>query len=101
MPTLQLFVALSGLAVTVVLSQLVAFGNPPPLPTTGTFLIAGMHEQSYTHVLWCDLPLIQKRVHIISFHSYHTVPCLNHVLCIGSSNFDGQRGTANNLNHGH
>ena len=46
MSTLQLFVALSGLAVTVVLSQSdeYAFGNPPPLPTKGTVLFASMHE---------------------------------------------------------
>ena len=89
MSTLQLFVVLSGLAVTVVLGQLLPFGSPPPLPTTGTFLFASMHEQSYTHILWCDLPLVQKCVHISSFQSYHTVPCLIYVLCIDSFNFDG------------
>ena len=62
MSTLQLFVALSGLAVTVVLSQLDenAFGDPPSLPTKGTVLLASMHEQSYTHILWCDPPLVQN-----------------------------------------
>ena len=40
MSPLQLFVVLSGLAVTVVLGQNPEgdFGNPPPLPTEGTFL---------------------------------------------------------------
>ena len=72
MSTLQLLVALSGLAVTVVLSQWcpVPFGNPPSLPTTGTFLFASMHEQSYSHIFWCDSPLVQIRMHTSSFQSY-------------------------------
>ena len=61
MPPFQLFIALSGLAVTVVLSQdQLAFADPPPLPATGSFLFAGMHEQCYTHILWCDPPLVQN-----------------------------------------
>ena len=76
MSTLQLFVALSGLAVTVVLSQSdqYAFGNPPPLPTTGTFLFASMHEQSYTHILWCDPPLVPYNTCIYAPFKV-TIPC--------------------------
>ena len=50
MSPLQLFVALSGLAVTIVFSQScpTAFANPPPLPETGTFVLVSIHEQSYT-----------------------------------------------------
>ena len=42
---LQLLVALSGLAVTVVLSQSPEqnFADPPPLPEKGTFIFASMH----------------------------------------------------------
>ena len=45
MSSLQLFVALLGLAVIVVFGQNpeLEFANPPPLPEKGTFLFASMH----------------------------------------------------------
>ena len=45
MAPLWLFVAVSGLAVTVVFSQFfdpTAFAEPPPLPATGTFLLVSI-----------------------------------------------------------
>ena len=73
MSPFQLFVALSGLAVTVVLGQNeLDFGDPPPLPAKGTFLFVNMHEQSYTCILWNDPPLLQ--MHVTSFPNYHTFP---------------------------
>ena len=47
MSSLQLFVALFGLAVIVVFGQTLNpkqdFANPPPLPEKGTFLLLSMH----------------------------------------------------------
>ena len=49
MSPLLLFVALSGLALTIVLGQnQLDFADPPPLPVKGTFLFVNMHEHSYT-----------------------------------------------------
>ena len=60
MVPLQLLVALSGLAVTIVLGQNSEedFANPPPLPEKGTFLFASLHELFCTHILWRDPPLV-------------------------------------------
>ena len=61
MSPLYLLVALSGVTVSIVLGQdQNDFANPPPLPEKGTLLFPSLHEQSRTHILWGDPPLVQN-----------------------------------------
>ena len=91
MSPLQLFVALSELAVTVVICQNTsetAFANPPPLPETGKELICilyqgrlskececmitHMHMSNHT-LTFFTVSLPWYKMHINSFQSYHTL----------------------------
>ena len=73
MSPLHLLVALLGVAVTIVLGQdPYNFANPPPLPEKGTLLFASLHEQSRTHILRGDPPLVQNAYRRLSteFHQF-------------------------------
>ena len=62
MSSLPLFVALSGLAVTVIFGQSPEdeFANPPPLPTKGTFTCTLTFTFFGVTLPWYDSPLVQN-----------------------------------------
>ena len=103
---LQLLIALSGVALTVVTlgqNPEQIFTNPPPLPDKGMFTLLSIYEQPCAHILWCDISLMQNSyVRGIYKFLLQLVTLLDsYGVNVISSNIVHYKNISNNISHCH